>query len=88
MGKSLGCEIQEVRSCLLSPEPQPDKVDRSTGTDQEAYEREVGRAQPAIGGPASPAPEKKSRDEVSKDRPEGILFAVIAHLYNSLLGEL
>ncbi len=60
MGKSLACEIQEVRSCLLSSEPQPDEVDRTAGSDQEAHEREVGRAQPAIGGPASPAPEEKS----------------------------
>ena len=44
MGKSLACEIQEVRSCLLASKPKPDEVDRSTGTDQEAYEREVGRA--------------------------------------------
>ena len=62
---------------LLSPEAEPDEIERPTHAHQEADQGEVASAEKVVSGPADATPEEQPRDQIAEDRPEGVLFATV-----------
>jgi len=63
---------------LFAAKAQPDEIERPTHADQEANQGEVGGVEEVVCRPADAAPEEEAWNEVSEDRPEGVLFAAVS----------
>ena len=70
---------------LFAAKTQPDEVDRPADSHKQADQGENPLVQPLVQPIPNAAPKEQSGQEVSKDRPHCILFAV-SHGYSLLLG--
>ena len=62
---------------LFAAKAQPDEVEGAAHTDQEADQGEVGGLKEMVCSPTNATPEEKSRNEISENRPESVLFAAV-----------